>query len=304
MTATLPERSEKHQKNDAYRITLTAEELNIPGLASFGHAAGEKAEMPVIDHRHKDKFEFVLQVSGVRRFSAEGVKYTVYAKSAFLTLPNEAHAGEEVDRDSGEIYWFQLDISDPPHFLGLSGEEALRCHSALTALRARQLALDETLLHAFRESFALLSSRDALVRSQGHALFLYALLRMIQKSPAITALTEDIDRAKQYILAHIQEAIDPDELLLLTGLSMQDFRRKFEKQIGQKPRDYINRMKIEAAAKIVAQSRKSLAEIAYAYHFSSVSIFKMHFKKYFGISPSKYRRECRRSAKKTEREPF
>lgn len=285
--------SPNREDEKAYRIALTAPQLQIPGVAVFGHAAGEKAELPVISHRHKDKFEFVLSVSGIRHFSASGVRYTVYANNVFISRPNEAHEGEEVSERSGEIYWFQLDMSDPAHFLGFSGAQAERCHQAVAALKARQLEASGEVVSAFARAFTLLGSQDGLIRLEGQSLFVYALLRLIETSPVVEALTADIDRAKQYILTHIKEAVDYDELLILTGLSLKEFREKFEKQIGRRPRDYINEQKISDAARLVAQTRLPFSEIAYQYHFPSVAIFKMHFKKTIGTTPFRYRRANR-----------
>lgn len=279
-----------------FRVVLSQEQSRIPALAVFGHASGAKAELPVIPHRHRGKFEFVLLLRGIQRFTASGVDYTVYAPSVFLTRPGEEHASVENVGEESEILWFQIDMQ--PHddfsqndFLGLHGPAADELYDRLEHFDGRQLELDELLVDQFRESFLLLSEGD---RLRGHALFLYCLMTLLGGAAAVQALTPDIDRAKQYILLHIGEQIDQDELLLASGLSASDFRRKFEAQIGISPREYINQQKIERAKTDVARGKKSVAEIAFDYHFSSVNHFRLLFKKATGMSVSKYQKQAKK----------
>ena len=279
-----------------YRVVLTPEQSLIPALAVFGHAAGAKAELPVIPHRHRGKFEFVLLLRGIQRFTASGVDYTVYAPSVFLTQPGEEHASVENVDEGCEILWFQIDMQ--PHdsfsandFLGLHGPAADELYDRLGRFDGRQLELDELLAEQFCESFLLLSQGD---RLRGHALFLYCLTTLLDSAAAVQALSPDIDRAKQYILLHISEQIDQDELLLASGLSAADFRRKFEAQIGMPPREYINLQKIERAKTDVARGKKSIAEIAFDYHFSSVNHFRLLFKKATGMSVAKYQKRAKK----------
>jgi len=285
-----------HQEERAsfFREVLTEEETGIPGLTVFGHAADLRPILPTMAHQHRNRFEILLLKRGLRRLSASGAEYTLYPGQAFLVRPNEEHKSLDEQPSRGEIYWFQLDMSVRSGlFLGLSPRESDALYRILSGFEGRLLELPERLLRRFEEAFFLLSG-EGLAPVEGHALFAGALCGLLSCQPSLELLTPDIDRAKQYILLHVKEVIDIDELLLASGLPLGEFREKFQSQIGCSPRDFINRCKIERASRMVACSSRSVADIAYAYHFSSAAVFKLLFKRQMGMSPGKYRRRHRR----------
>ena len=53
-------------------------------------------------------------------FYTNGKDYTVPGGSAFISYPNEPHSTNQIPLTPKQIYWFQLDISDPENFLFLS----------------------------------------------------------------------------------------------------------------------------------------------------------------------------------------
>lgn len=282
---------------ESYRRVLDKADLAIPGLSVFGHACGDKSELPVIRHRHPDKFEVVLALSGIRSFSIGAMRHTLYAGGAILVFPNEEHAAAPLDGDAGEIYWFQLDLSREADFLGYSGRESRFLLELLRGYSVRMLELPQELIDCFGEAFSLLCSQETATRLQGRALFSYSLLRLLETSPSLNVLTWEVGQAKRYIHTHLRESIDPDELQVMTGLSAKELREQFEKQLGMRPRDYIVFAKIKSACREVAEGKRSFAEIAYAYHFPSVSIFRMHFKACTGLTPSAYRRKYKKGEK-------
>lgn len=288
------------------RVVLSPEQTQVPALAVFGYARGTRAELPVIAHRHREKFEFVLLLQGIQQYTASGVNYTVYAPGAFVTQPGEEHASAENMGGESEMLWFQIDMH--PHdeftqndFLGLAGKAADELYERLYHFDGRQFELDSKLASQFREAFLQLENGD---RLRGQMLFAYCLATLISSDAEVQALSPDIDRAKQYILIHIGEAIDQDELQLASGLSAGELRKKFEAQIGMSPREFINLQKIEHSKQDVARGKKSIAEIAFDYHFSSVNHFKLLFKKTTGVSVSKYRKLALKGKLDSEESPL
>ena len=278
-----------------FRRLLTPSEIRVPGISALGRASGRQEAFPLLEHIHRGKFEFVLAMAGTQRFQVSGVEYTVYPGQAFIVRPNEPHAGIEQAREPRELLWFQL---DPRHedFLGLPESEADLLRDWLIHFGARQIGLEEWLVEQFAEAFSLLTQEDGARRIQGRAL-LYCLVELMSTDRMIDVLSPEIDRAKRYILAHPAEQIDPDELLLESGLSQAEFRRRFESQIGMSPREFILRGKIAQAQKDLAAGERDISRIAYGYHFSSVSYFKLKFKEITGKSVKQYLRECEKPRK-------
>ena len=282
-------------KKEEYRRVLSPEESGIPCLPVFGCAEGRAAPLPVLEHRHSGKTECILVLEGMQRHLVNGEEETVYAGEGLIIRPEETHACFEKQDAAFKVIWFQVDMTGGPDFLGLSGEDARLLYEAFSAFSGRHIRVPETVLHKFGEAFSDLCEKALLKKLSGRLLFLQSLLKLLQSPAQTRSLTSDIDRAKQYIHLHVQERIDVDELLLESGLSIAEFRKKFEEQVGCPPRDYILHVKIQEAKEKIASTNQSIADIAYQYHFSSVGFFRVRFKQELGISASKYRRRMKKS---------
>ena len=70
------------------------------------------------------------------------------------------------------------------------------------------------------------------------------------------------------------------------------FHRLFKIIVGETVNNFINRKRIEkAAAYLLHQKEKNSTEIAEKVGFSSLSSFSKSFKKFYGISPNKFKEE-------------
>lgn len=277
------------KKEPGYRYVLTPERHGLPGVPVFACAKGEDAVLPLINHRHRDKYECVLLESGTRTLTASGVAYTVYPENAFLTHPDELHSGDPANDSAGEMLWFQLNASGP--LLGLTEAETHFIRARLYSCETRLFHIPPNVYELFRESFKLLQKGGSAASLKGRVLFVYALTTLLEAPAAAAVLSPEIDAAKQYLLRHIREGIDTEDLREASKLPRIEFEEKFEKQLGFAPKEYILRMKLEAAAKELAQPKKNLSEIVFGYNFSSVFYFKTVFKRYMGVSVDKYRKQ-------------
>lgn len=101
-----------------------------------------------------------------------------------------------------------------------------------------------------------------------------------------------INKAFDYIEANIDKSFTLEELASVANFSKFHFHRIFSVFLGETPFQFINRIRLEKAASLIATSRKdSITEIAYKCGFTDISVFSRNFKSYFGISASRYRSE-------------
>ncbi|MEE9362232.1 MAG: AraC family transcriptional regulator [Cellulophaga sp.] len=112
-----------------------------------------------------------------------------------------------------------------------------------------------------------------------------------------------------YVLDFIEKNLDAD--LSLEQLSQKSyyssfhFHRIFSIIIGENLNEYINRKRVERIASILlVGSNKSIKELAYNHGFNSESSFSRTFKKYYGISPTKFNLEGKTILSKIGIEPF
>jgi AraC family transcriptional regulator len=98
-----------------------------------------------------------------------------------------------------------------------------------------------------------------------------------------------IDQALIYIDRNISGNLELASVAQAAGFSSYHFHRIFSAMVGENLQDYITRLRLEKAANLLEKSRMiSITEIAYTCGFSSSSAFSRTFKKYFGITASRY----------------
>lgn len=278
------------EKISSSKIILLEQQIGIPAICALSYTTNNNARFPLIEHLHKDKIEFIIMVDGIQKFYASKIGYTLYRGDVFVAQPNEVHLCKESKNPNNSILWFQIDLSNKENFLINDKEKADFIYQKILNFKGRKFEIESKLVNQYVEAFHLINSHNKSDKIKGQSLFIYCLLELLEQKPVLKILSDDVDYAKQYILTHIYEAIDMDELTLKSDLPFSKFKQKFKEQIGQTPREYINYIKIKHSKKTLTSSKKSITDIAYEYNFSTCKYFKTLFKRYTGYTPKKYRK--------------
>jgi AraC family transcriptional regulator len=110
------------------------------------------------------------------------------------------------------------------------------------------------------------------------------------------------------VLKHIEENLDQElnleELARVAHYSSFHFQRMFKSIVGESPKQYITRLRLEEAAHIIVLSpEKSMIEVALHSGFKSLEAFSRSFKNYYKISPDNFRRSPESVKLKTIQHP-
>ncbi|WP_434722132.1 helix-turn-helix domain-containing protein [Mesorhizobium sp. RIZ17] len=93
-----------------------------------------------------------------------------------------------------------------------------------------------------------------------------------------------------YIEANLCGEISVNELAAITGLSREQFFRRFKASQRISPHRYVMMARIERAKACLADPKLELVSIALMCGFSSQAHFGSVFKRFMGTSPARYRR--------------
>lgn len=80
-----------------------------------------------------------------------------------------------------------------------------------------------------------------------------------------------------------------DELILVSGKSQEHLTRAFKKYFSITPTEFLNKKKLEYAAKLLTNTNLKIIDILYESGFDNVSYFNRLFKNQFTMKPSEYR---------------
>ena len=97
----------------------------------------------------------------------------------------------------------------------------------------------------------------------------------------------------QYIQDHYKEPLTVESLARMANLNTAYFSEVFKQETGISPYEYLLQVSFSAAKDLLLYSSMSCAEIACEIGFCSSAHFIQSFKKRYGITPNKFRKDNR-----------
>lgn len=100
---------------------------------------------------------------------------------------------------------------------------------------------------------------------------------------------ETVKNAQEYIESNYRETLTVNDLARRFSFSRRNFLRRFKGATGNTPIEYLQRVRIEAAKRLLEHSPKNVGEIVSAAGYADEKAFRLLFKKHTGFSPLAYR---------------
>jgi AraC-like DNA-binding protein len=102
-----------------------------------------------------------------------------------------------------------------------------------------------------------------------------------------------LSRARDYMLARLDQPVLLDEMARVACLSPNHFIRTFRQAFGQSPHQYLVSRRLERAEMLLAGTERPVTEVCYSVGFESLGSFSWLFRKRYGVSPTGYRLQKR-----------
>jgi AraC-like DNA-binding protein len=100
---------------------------------------------------------------------------------------------------------------------------------------------------------------------------------------------DSVRKARSYIEENYDRPISLKEAAGVVNTSVRYFCKVFKNYTGITFVDYLTRLRIEKSKSLLLNPHKRISEIAYEVGFESLTQFNRSFKKYAGMTPTKYR---------------
>ena len=102
-------------------------------------------------------------------------------------------------------------------------------------------------------------------------------------------MTKECAQIKEYLDTNYAEHITLETLTSLTHMNKYYMAHSFTKFTGMSPIQYLNQRRLETACQLLRDTDYSISDISSQTGFSSQSYFTQIFRKFYGITPVKYR---------------
>ncbi len=131
---------------------------------------------------------------------------------------------------------------------------------------------------------------DPEMAAQGLAVL--AACHAAQQAPArASRITRAVAEAERHLAEHLPEPLDMAQLARRLGVAYSHFRKAFKAHTGYAPWQYMIRLRLSHARRILAASDATLEEVAVRVGFSSGYHLSAGFKQAYGIAPDPWRRQ-------------
>lgn len=98
-----------------------------------------------------------------------------------------------------------------------------------------------------------------------------------------------IRKALDFAVNHFEEPIGVEDMCQVSGISRFHFSRVFKKCLKQSPGEFIRRLRLEKAVRMLQTEQVTVSKIADRCGFQSANYFTRAFQHEFGISPNQFR---------------
>lgn len=224
-------------------------------------------------------------------FFIEGTGTHIYNDTTFQIKPGDAWIlstddSHQVKLDKGMKC---INIALDPEIL----HEKLQKH--LSMFHPLHCTFNEKETLAFLKKVEILwheqKTRELLSRVKAVSVINEMLVDIARKSSANTVLVNNnlINDMTNYLQANYKNNISLAELAHIFSFTPNYCGRLFKQMTGITFNDYLNNLRVKHACKLLLNSNLSIREIAFDSGFNSLEYFYATFKKFYGITPAKYR---------------
>ncbi len=290
-----PQYKIKHGPRSAARerYILDLSTLGIPEVPLVGRYEYHSAHPGLHTHTHPGTVELCYLARGKQTYRVGGQEYHLRGGDVFVTLPGEPHDTGGQPEDPGILYWTNLRVPRRGgSLLGLPARDSAILKRALLNLPERHFAGSPALKLILEEVFDLYHQpSDPLKRIAVVNLMIRYLLEVVncaQRHP-YARLSPTLTQVISAIHSHPEKNHALADLAGQAGLSLSRFKARFKAEVGTAPHEYMLRVKIEAARKLL-RDQLAVTEVAMRLGFDSSQYFATVFKRFCEQTPRDFQK--------------
>lgn len=250
-------------------------------------AIGKTSPMPLHTHTF---FEFIIVLDGTLRNTVSGVTKELKKGSIQLIRPQDEHTMSMRNHTHRDVYVMPEDLQaicnciDPALYDELC-EKPLTVDFTVSDFDLKQL---EMRLNFFNGA----ENHDARTLHAAHVSVVTELFHLWQQARISDSsnLPLWLDELLRHLSTEEYLTMSVSDVIASTNYSHGHVCREFKKFFGVSLNDYLTAQKFSYAKSLLCDSAVTIAEIAERLNYGSASNFVIAFKKRFGETPTKWRK--------------
>lgn len=100
---------------------------------------------------------------------------------------------------------------------------------------------------------------------------------------------ETVSTAQEWMHQNFHKAFPLEAPARRAGMSLRNFVRRFKQATGDSPLNYLQKLRVAAAKRLLESDHRTMQEISSAVGYQDVAFFRSVFQRHTGVSPSAYR---------------
>lgn len=285
--------------NTSQRQILDLREVGMRHALTLGRFHYNHASSPLAEQCHQSWLVLVFVLAGSQRYRIDGREVEARGGQGLRILPGQRYSTGDWPEQRGELAWLILKVRPMPggRALGMEPDNAKSVFGRLCSRSASSLftqpADNPAMISSAFEAWDIKdnSLRSEIVRNRIAALVLGSALAL-ETDPSSTSPFGD-GRMQNALRMMIDTLADPPPLECFAktaGLSPSQFSKEFKAITGTTPGDHLLRLRVEEAARRLAdEPGLTVTQVAFDLGFSSSQYFATVFRRYIGGSPSFWR---------------
>jgi AraC-like DNA-binding protein/mannose-6-phosphate isomerase-like protein (cupin superfamily) len=289
------------------RETYEAPRTLIGEITILGHMSLHRAVPRALGpDRHPDEYELHVFRDGRMRLWIDSPKrvFELHTGLASLTQPGQLHSAEGELMLPGRWMWLRFRLpprGDRAAMPGLSAAETGAVRDSLAAVKPPVFHFSPSLEHSMErlidEHRRPTPESPMVARGILHELIAWIIrdhrAEQLRRNREPSEYSPPIMKVIQWLHEQISEDLSVSDLAEVAGLSSSYFRRCFHREVGSSPSDYVTQLRIERSKRMLAETDRSITEIAMELGYNTSAYFTAVFHRETGTTPSEFRRQIR-----------
>ena len=147
--------------------------------------------------------------------------------------------------------------------------------------------------HSGNSERMVITNKVPLRNSAGKVIGVVVFSRQVERLSGRAGSADEFAQTIDHLKTNFNDHLSTSQLAEMANMSVSQFERRFRRAFGSSPRQYLLRLRVEAAARLLTFTKRPISGIAKECGFHDHAHFTRSFKKMMNMTPIFFRKKQR-----------